>query len=50
MKKRLRLKNWVKIVILIIVIIGLTVLLNIHTENAFNQCVNNGNSYDFCFI
>ena len=48
MKKKLRLKNWVKIVIALLTIIGLFALLNIYTENAINQCVNYGNSYDFC--
>lgn len=49
MRKKLRLKKWVKIVIVISVLIGLIAGLNSYTENAINQCVTAGNKYDFCF-
>ena len=47
-RKKLKLRNWVKIVLALTVIALLFCLLNIHTEKAIKQCVNAGNSYNFC--
>ena len=45
----MKLRKWVKVVIGVLTIIGAIALLNTTTKNAINQCINNGNSYDFCY-
>lgn len=47
-RKKLRLKNWVTVVLAITIITFLFGVLNVYTENAIEECVNAGNTYNFC--
>lgn len=46
--KRLKLKNWIKVVIITLILIGVAKLGNNIQEKHIQQCVDAGNSYQFC--
>lgn len=43
--KRLKLRGWVKVTL---IVIALLVINNRMTNQAIEQCVNSGNSYNYC--
>lgn len=48
MKKKLRLKSWVKWLILILVILGMLVLIAKTNDDFTKSCVNSGYSEAYC--
>lgn len=46
--KKLRLKKWVKVVMVVSAFTFLIVLYNNQYKNAVRQCVNAGNSQNYC--
>lgn len=46
--KRLKLKKWVKVVFLGVVIVGIIIMANNYTNDAINECIENGHSANFC--
>ena len=48
MKKKLRLKSWVKWLILILVFIGFAVVLAKTNDDFIESCINSGYSETYC--
>ena len=48
MKKRLKLKMWVKVTIAIIFVIILLVISGRNYNEALNKCINNGGTSEMC--
>ena len=48
MKRKLKLKKWVKTTLIIIAIGVLVVMSNKQYDNAIKECVNSGHSQYFC--
>ena len=46
--KRLKLKKWVKVVLVGIVVAGILVFNNNYTRSSVNECVEAGHSTNFC--
>ena len=47
MKKR-RLRKWVKVSLVAMILVCLLAINNVFTNNAIESCVNNGNSRTYC--
>lgn len=48
--KKLRLKKWVKVTLLVIMFIGLINLLNLQRERAIDECLSKGNTFSYCQV
>lgn len=46
--KRLHLRLWVKVLIILVIFIGLFTILNNQYKNGVEKCVNAGNSISYC--
>ena len=46
--KRLKLKKWVKVVLVGVVVAGIIAFANDYTNKSINECVEAGHSVNFC--
>ena len=46
--KKLKLRMWVKVVLLVIFVGSLLAISNNHTNKAIDRCVNAGHSQNYC--
>lgn len=44
----MKLRNWVKYLLLILIMAGIMIIANNHYNNAIRKCVNSGHSYNYC--
>lgn len=48
MKKKLKLRKWVKVTLIVIATIGVLAMFNKGTDRAIQSCIEAGNSVTFC--
>ena len=48
MKKKLRLRSWVKKTLIITTLVATVVFQNVSYENAVRTCIQNGNNISYC--
>lgn len=46
--KKLKLRKWVKVVIITLILLGVAILGNNLEKKAIDECVSAGNSYQHC--
>ena len=46
--KKYRLKKWVKVGLISVILLGMAFANYSLTDNAIEQCVNAGNTYNYC--
>lgn len=48
--KKLRLRSWVKVTMIIIAIVGMLSLLKSQQDKAIESCINYGNTIEYCEV